>query len=280
MEKKSLYIQTPAQIIDRFKNKHNVRVVLNLFLCVGTICVFILLLLGKIDKLNGVITLVSLFLLLCWVRKNKTNQVLEWMNILVEDCDPSKFLELMERFERERKYQNAKDSIAYCKAVAYYYLGEYEESYKMIEMIENRKNDLLILVTYYKILVALYKKQKNAEKLSEIRIEISKETRLWHSHEIQKIGMEILILIDTAILEYSGNYDMAKQLEIRQLDQSKHEIDKVQWTYELANTCYLMGDYMQANIMSRYVIEHGNTLHFVHKAQELQIKALQKLARG
>ena len=73
---------------------------------------------------------------------------------------------------------------------------------------------------------------------------------------------------------------MAKQLEIRQLDRSKHEIDKVQWTYELANTCYLMGDYMQANIMSRYVIEHGNTLHFVHKAKDLQIRALQKLAHS
>jgi len=280
MERIDFSKQTPAQIVRTFKCRQNSRMIQNLMLSLGTICILGLLLAGRLGFAKGVF-----LILLCviWIHRNQyehSDNLGQWINILQQDCDPVKFLEVIERFEQERKYQNAQKTIMLCKALAYYYLDEMEASFSTIEDVCENHDDLLVRIIRYKIKIAYFKKNGDINRLNEMRMEILKENELCINHDERQVFKEMLAIIDAALLDFIGRYDASKQLLLEELTKSQNEIDKVQWTYELANTCYKMGDYRQANIMVRYVIEHGNTLHCVAAAKEIQKKLGNEICGG
>lgn len=208
---------------------------------------------------------VFLWFLIKWARIN-----FELDKVLTTDCDPRKYIEVMERLSKNWNFKYSLKNIPVRLMAAYIF----EEDYDTAEMRANealgRSRNEKYKLTIKSCLGRIYYSTDRYDKFLEINKQIKEAVEIVKLNKtVKALFTEELLRQDAMIAYKEGRFEDAKRI---MEDVTGRRIDtiisSVIDSMYLGDINYELGNYIEAAAKYVFVTENGNKLKMVKKAQE------------
>jgi hypothetical protein len=209
---------------------------------------------------------VFLWFLIKWARIN-----FELDKVLTTDCDPRKYIEVMERLSKHWNFKRSLKNISGRLMAAYIY----EEDYDIAEMRANealgRSRNEKYKLTIKSCLGRIYYSTDRYDKFLEINKQIKEAVEIVKLNKTAKALFEEEFLRQDAMIAYKeGRFEDAKRIMEDVVTGRRVDllISNVIDSMLLGDINYELGEYIEAAAKYVFVTENGNKLKMVKKAQE------------
>lgn len=195
---------------------------------------------------------------------------LRLQGVLITDCDPVKYLEIMRRLQQKDRKGRAKNTYGLEQAKALWYLGETEEMYRVLCSLELKKRQVLLKYSHLNLLgnYCLFHRQMED-------FEACKNTLLAMRQEVKpgsrkdKQILEILEIWDCYAVRIEGERERERTLLTERLAKATCQIQMVNYFYRLAELDLDDGELENTRERLRYVCEHGGTTWMKREAERI-----------
>ncbi len=191
--------------------------------------------------------------------------------ILMRDCDPYKFYEVLSRLDKYDRRGKAKNTLLFYKAVCCFYMNEHtEEGLSYLKSIHFKKK-VLPREARVLLLFSSYARLKgDRESFDLVKKDLESLPHIISHRKMQKKEYdETYMFFQAAELIWDGGHEKAYKLINELLSRKISMLNRVSLNMHLARLDIKMNEKVNAKIHLEYVVEHGNTMSIVEEAKEL-----------
>lgn len=245
---------------------------LRLIAILGILAVMIDAFLVFANKINLGIYGISIFLILyiVFIFRN-----INWMNlnhILYTDCDPQKYLELLNILEKRDKKKRAFNTLNLSKAYGYYYTNELDLMKECLYKVNFKRQNIKILLVTINLWLNYAIKTKNEEIYNEYYNKLYNIVPKNKKEEDLIEEVKDIIKLNKCIEE--KNEKEAEELIKKSEQRAKFLFTLVLNNFYKAQVNLMVGNNEEARKNLEFVIENGNTMYKKIEAEEL-LKTIQ-----
>ena len=196
-------------------------------------------------------------------------RAMELYHILYTDCDPVKFLEILQRLQKKTKRARARNTLHLQCALTLSYLNDWDGAYRELTQFRaDRCRNRNLKLSHLNLLgdYCLAKDQK--EDFEACRSQLLALTAEGNPRE-KKLADEILMVWDRRIACILQDREKERELLNQLLSQKRYLIQQVTWIFRLAQLDLLEGERINARERLKTVREYGNTLTLRAWAEEI-----------
>ena len=198
--------------------------------------------------------------------------------ILYTDCDPVKFLQILELQKKRLRRKRYKSNHRLIRAMALSYLEDWDAVYQELGQFQARQVKNRSLKYLHLNLLGDYSLVKDQREAFEAcRQQLLKLTGNGKARD-KKLVDQILLVWDRRIACVTQDREREREVLLKLLGrQKKYLIQEVIWGFRLAQLDLLEGKEKDAEARLRFAAEYGNTLPVRAWAKELLERQLQPL---
>jgi hypothetical protein len=193
------------------------------------------------------------------------------LNAIIEiDCDPIIYTSVFQLLITKPIYRSRVTSASLNIAYGLTMQGKHQQADVQLQETNISKKSPSLRVSYYSIFANCAEARGDydavAWALSQLQQITAAEKR---SSKTVKYSNMAIQIINTMLAEYNKQYDLAIEFLTGYLNTAVYPLQLVSAKYRLARLHFYKEDYMNAKAHCEYVIQHGNKLIHVTRAEEL-----------
>lgn len=242
--KQSDYCQSdPAQTLQLFRHRLKKLKILYLTALIGALAVLVILFMlytsGLLEQtitlLLELITIICALFLGSLYRRHSQACFSRLQDILSLDCDPAKYLAVLEELRKSRAFNRARSTLALECAVSHYYLNEIDSAIDCLQQVYFRSEHHPLWLKTYNLLVLCRLKQNNEDGVRQA-MQSLREKCLWYNPNspngrAAKMLLDIMDLNQKSPQEWDEN---DKRLMKKNLSNTSSRLNKLAWSLSLA----------------------------------------------
>lgn len=196
--------------------------------------------------------------------------VLQLTQILLKDCDCKKFLNVILDYNKQNDEQHLSKTMDCLCATAFFYNGNNSETHCYLKDIFSTYKIKQKELLKYILASSYYYENKESLKHSQIvHLFDYQSQRFRHKYFKKKDINRIKMILTAKELALDQNYQSAKELFLELYNSSTYPFEKVIFSMHLAEMHLGLEEMSHAKTYLEYVLENGNNLIAVTKANQL-----------
>lgn len=219
------------------------------------------------DKINLLVYGVSILAIwyVVFIFKN-----INWMNlnhVMYTDCDPKKYIEILNILEKRDTKNRAKSTLNLSKAYAYYYTNELDLMKECLYKVNFKRQNLKVLLVTYNLWLNYAIKAKNEEIYNEYYNKLYNIVPKNKKEENLIEELKDIVKLNKCIEE--KNEKEARELVEKKEKKSKFLFTDVLNNFYKAQVNLMTNNKEEAKKNLEFVIKNGNTMYKKIEAEEL-----------
>ncbi|MBF2482145.1 hypothetical protein IA817_12585 [Listeria seeligeri] len=262
--------QTVEQQAKRIVNKHMQKVIILRIISIILVTIWIIayafLIIDWITARSFQLLTAVIIIFSLTSRTLKYISILRIENILQDRCDADLYTEVMRLLLKKDDSKRGTRILTIKKAKGLYFMGEFDEAYKLLQTVQLSNKKFHSTLEYYNILANCAKQRKNLDELRRIFELIKLLTLNTKDGSQKRVTAEEILQIITANIELlQEEYQKSRESTLNMKIETS--LQKISYYSRLMLLAAKFGEESSAKSYAEYVVKYGNRTYFVAEAK-------------